>query len=69
MGGCDAEAICPVRGRWDPVNAAIRQALSGITVSALAKPRFAWDLPLPPASPPAANDAPRHAVTAHLVAE
>jgi FeS assembly SUF system regulator len=47
MGSCDAEAICPVRGRWDPVNAAIRQALSGITVAALAKPRFPWDLPFP----------------------
>jgi DNA-binding IscR family transcriptional regulator len=45
MGGCDAEAICPVRGRWDPVNDAIRQALSGITVAALAKPRFPWSVP------------------------
>lgn len=63
VGGCDAEAICPVRGRWDPVNAAIRGALSGITVAALAQPRFPWDLPLP--AP--ANTA--HPVAATLVAE
>lgn len=59
MGGCDAEAVCPVRGRWDPVNDAIRQALSGITVAALSKPRFPWDLPFPApanaARPPAAT--------------
>lgn len=42
-GGCDAEGICPVRGRWDPVNDAIRRALSDIPVAALARPRFAWD--------------------------
>jgi FeS assembly SUF system regulator len=46
-GGCDAEAICPVRGRWDPVNDAIRRALSGITVAMLAKPRGAWHPPAP----------------------
>lgn len=43
QGGCDAEGICPVRGRWDPVNDAIRRALSDIPVAALARPRFAWD--------------------------
>lgn len=37
-GMCDAEAICPVRGRWDPVNDAIRRALSGITLADLAPP-------------------------------
>jgi FeS assembly SUF system regulator len=35
-GFCDAEARCPVRGRWDPVNAAIRRALSGISIADLA---------------------------------
>ena len=35
----DAEHLCPVRGRWDPVNAAIRRALSGITVAQIATPR------------------------------
>ena len=38
FGGCEAEAICPVRGRWDPVNDAIRRALSGITLADLAPP-------------------------------
>lgn len=39
VGECDAEAICPVRGRWDPVNDAIRRALAAITVADLARPR------------------------------
>jgi Rrf2 family protein len=36
MGGCESEHSCPVRGRWDPVNHAIRQALAGISVAQLA---------------------------------
>ena len=56
-GLCDAESICPVRGRWDPVNDAIRRALSGITVADLAAPR-----PLPTRRPAAAP-------VAHLPAE
>jgi FeS assembly SUF system regulator len=39
VGFCDAEGTCPVRGRWDPVNEAIRSALSGITIAHLAAPR------------------------------
>lgn len=39
FGLCEAEHVCPVRGRWDPVNAAIRNALSGITVAEIAMPR------------------------------
>ena len=35
-GFCDAEARCPVRGRWAPVNDAIRRALSGISIADLA---------------------------------
>jgi len=31
--GCEAEHLCPVRGRWDPVNDAVRQALSHITLA------------------------------------
>ncbi|MBX6740547.1 MAG: SUF system Fe-S cluster assembly regulator [Acetobacteraceae bacterium] len=37
-GMCEAEGVCPVRGRWDPVNEAIRNAISGITVADLAMP-------------------------------
>jgi FeS assembly SUF system regulator len=35
-GGCESEQACPVRGRWDPVNRAIRGALESITVADLA---------------------------------
>lgn len=38
VGSCEAEGICAVRGRWDPVNDAIRKALSGITIADLAGP-------------------------------
>jgi len=37
-GMCEAESICPVRGRWDPVNDAIRRALSGITLADMTPP-------------------------------
>jgi FeS assembly SUF system regulator len=37
-GGCETEATCPVRGRWDPVNDAVRGALSAITLADLAGP-------------------------------
>ncbi|MCK8784523.1 SUF system Fe-S cluster assembly regulator [Roseomonas sp. NAR14] len=40
-GSCDAEWICPVRGRWDPVNEVIRQALAGVTLADLARPPVA----------------------------
>ncbi|MBI0434173.1 SUF system Fe-S cluster assembly regulator [Roseomonas sp. KE0001] len=55
-GGCEAEAVCPVRGRWDPVNEAIRAALSSITLADLAVPRAACSAapparPRPPAEP------------------
>ncbi len=31
--GCEAECLCPVRGRWDLVNDAVRQALGRITLA------------------------------------
>ena len=34
-GSCETECRCPVRGRWDPVNDAIRRALSGISIADL----------------------------------
>ena len=36
---CESEALCPVRGRWDPVNHAVVQALSRITLADMAAPR------------------------------
>jgi FeS assembly SUF system regulator len=44
-GGCEAEGSCPVRGRWDPVNTAIRRALAEITLADMQCP--AW---VPPAA-------------------
>ncbi|MBB5694771.1 FeS assembly SUF system regulator [Roseomonas pecuniae] len=37
-GGCEAEGHCPVRGRWDPVNEAVRAALTAVTIADLARP-------------------------------
>ncbi len=37
-GGCETEATCPVRGRWDPVNEAVRGALAAISLADLAGP-------------------------------
>jgi FeS assembly SUF system regulator len=31
--GCEALDLCPMRGRWDPVNDAIQNALSSITLA------------------------------------
>jgi FeS assembly SUF system regulator len=30
---CESQGLCPMRGRWDPVNAAIHNALSRITLA------------------------------------
>ncbi len=38
LGFCEAELSCTMRGRWDRVNQAIRQALDGITVADVAAP-------------------------------
>ena len=42
-GRCESEALCPVRGRWNPVNTAVRNALAAITLAdmdaAAARPR------------------------------
>ena len=56
-GRCEAESLCPVRGRWDPVNDAIREALASITIADM-QPRLpvarhrqpgATPVPFPPA--------------------
>ncbi|OYV51335.1 MAG: SUF system Fe-S cluster assembly regulator [Acidocella sp. 20-58-15] len=31
--GCESQSLCPVAGRWDPVNDAIREALTGISLA------------------------------------
>ena len=50
FGVCESESACPVRGRWDPVNEAIRRALSGISIADLAGPPAVVPHP-EPASP------------------
>jgi FeS assembly SUF system regulator len=30
---CESQGVCPMRGRWDPVNDAIQQALNSITLA------------------------------------
>jgi FeS assembly SUF system regulator len=40
---CESKSLCPMAGRWDPVNTAIRTALSGITLADME------DAALPPA--------------------
>ena len=42
-GECEAGCLCPMRGRWDPVNHAIRAALSAISLADMEAAR------LPPA--------------------
>ena len=34
---CESQGLCPMRGRWDPVNDAIQRALSGITLADMQK--------------------------------
>lgn len=36
-GACESQMLCPVAGRWDPVNAAIRGALQNITLADMAQ--------------------------------
>jgi FeS assembly SUF system regulator len=42
---CDASSLCPVKGRWDTVNTAIRDALSAISLTDMRPTCF---FPLPP---------------------
>jgi len=44
---CESQCLCPMRGRWDPVNDAIHRALSGITLADMQPP------PIPPLRNPA----------------
>jgi FeS assembly SUF system regulator len=36
IGACESQSLCPIAGRWDPVNEAIRKALSNITLADMA---------------------------------
>jgi len=56
-GGCESKSLCPVRGRWDPVNTAIREALSAITLADMQR-----------ASIPRAFRIPAEVIAAHTLA-
>lgn len=47
-GGCEAERTCPMRGRWDPVNEAIHQALTNITLADMQEASIPRAFRLPP---------------------
>jgi FeS assembly SUF system regulator len=59
--GCESQGLCPMRGRWDPVNDAIHQALSAITLADMQvtlPPMFHGpDQPVPAQPPQAALSA------------
>jgi FeS assembly SUF system regulator len=46
-GFCDSQPLCPVAGRWDPVNEAIRAALSKISLAEMAAAALPPGLRLP----------------------
>ena len=39
---CDVETLCPMRGNWDRVNQAIREALSQVSLADMAIPSLAF---------------------------
>ncbi len=47
-GNCDVESLCPMRGNWDKVNMAIREALESVTLSDMAAPLFSIPIAAPP---------------------
>ena len=52
-GGCESGHVCPMRGRWDPVNAAIRAALGAISLADMEAARLppSFHLQAVPAAP------------------
>lgn len=59
QGGCSHEALCPVRGRWNRINSALREALSGISLAEMADtPRSEPKLVTLGGRPPALQPAP-----------
>lgn len=37
-GNCDVESLCPMRGGWNQINTALREALEGVSLAAMAYP-------------------------------
>jgi FeS assembly SUF system regulator len=59
-GGCESEHLCPMRGRWDPVNEAIKHALSGISLADMRDATFRQFIVPAAAFPAAAPHAAPH---------
>jgi FeS assembly SUF system regulator len=51
---CESSCLCPMRGRWDPVNDAIQAALSSITLADMQAPTIPAAFRLPAAAQAAA---------------
>jgi FeS assembly SUF system regulator len=47
---CESQGMCPMRGRWDPVNDAIRQALNAITLADMQMAAIPAAFRVPPSS-------------------
>lgn len=53
---CSVESLCPMRGNWNKVNAAIRGALSSVTLADMALPALMFDTrPAAAPTPPPAE--------------
>ncbi len=55
-GGCESGHVCPMRGRWDPVNTAIRAALGAISLADMEAARLPPGFHLPAVPPHAVPD-------------
>ena len=55
---CESQELCPMRGRWDPVNDAIQQALANITLADMQEASIPRAFRVPPArvAPPASAE-------------
>jgi FeS assembly SUF system regulator len=61
--GCESQSLCPVAGRWDPVNHAIREALTAITLADMKAAAIPHAFRLPPGLMPGTPATPALAVT------
>jgi len=48
---CESLGLCPMRGRWDPVNDAIQNALQSITLAEMQNSAIPMAFRVPPADP------------------
>ncbi len=55
--GCESLDLCPMRGRWDPVNQAIQEALAAITLADMHEASVPRAFRIPAARAPASGAA------------